>query len=228
LPRAAGTQREARPSESKDGAASSPGARKGTLASIILAAGASSRMGTPKALLDYRGETFLDRLIRVLGAATDPVIVVLGYHSEQIRAGVRGHAHFAVNPEPERGQLSSLQTGLAALPTEAEGFAFIPMDCPVVREDTVARLAQAFLARHPETLLVIPRCTDDDGYHRGHPVFAARDIAEEILALPPGAQARDVIHGHVPRTQYVDVDDRGILADVDDPAAYRRLLESLP
>jgi molybdenum cofactor cytidylyltransferase len=198
--------------------------RERAIASIILAAGASSRMGTPKALLDYRGETFLDRLIRVLGAVTDPVIVVLGHHAEQIRSGVRGQARFAINPEPERGQLSSLQTGLAGLPPEAEGVAFIPMDCPAVREETVARLAQTFLARDRETLLVIPRCGND----RGHPVFAARAIAEEILALPSGAQARDVIHRHIPSTQYVDVDDPGILTDVDDPAAYRHLLESLP
>jgi molybdenum cofactor cytidylyltransferase len=198
------------------------------IASVILAAGASRRMGTPKALLDYRGETFLDRLIRVLGNATDPVIVVLGHHAEKIRAGVTNRARFVINPEPERGQLSSLQTGLAALPSDAEGAAFIPMDCPAVREDTVARLAQAFLTRDPETLLVIPRYKDDSGHHRGHPVFAARTIAAEILALPATAQARDVIHSYIPRTQYVDVDDRGILTDVDDPAAYRHLLESLP
>ena len=190
-------------------------------------------MGTPKALLDYRGETFLDRLIRVLGAVTDPVIVVLGYHAAEIQsaaiqAAPRRQANFVVNPAPERGQLSSLQTGLAALPPDALGFAFIPMDCPAVGEETVARLAQAFLARDPQTLMVIPRCQDEKGHHRGHPVFAARAIADEILALPPGAQARDVIHRHVPRTQYLDVEDRGILADVDDPAAYRRLLESLP
>lgn len=215
-------------------------ARERAIAGIILAAGASSRMGTPKALLDYRGETFLDRLIRVLGAVTDPAIVVLGYHVAQIRAGVRSAAHssarFVINPEPERGQLSSLQTGLAALPPEAEGVAFIPMDCPAVREETVARLADAFLARDPATLLVIPRYRDLHGQHsgvqpgvqRGHPVFAARAIAAELLALPSGAQARDVIHGHIPRTQYVDVDDPGILTDVDDPAAYRHLLESLP
>ncbi|HEY1754174.1 MAG TPA: nucleotidyltransferase family protein [Bryobacteraceae bacterium] len=198
------------------------------IASVILAAGASRRMGTPKALLDYRGETFLDRLIRVLGAATDPVIVVLGHQAARIRAGVSGNAHFVMNPEPERGQLSSLQTGLAALPSEAEGVAFLPMDCPAVGEQTVARLAHAFVERNPETLLVIPRCKDGAVYHRGHPVFASRAIAAEILALPDGAQARDVIHSHIPGTQYVDVEDRGILMDVDDPAGYRQLLESLP
>jgi molybdenum cofactor cytidylyltransferase len=221
-------QRGARPPESEDARAPLRCAPEKVIASVILAAGASSRMGTPKALLDYRGETFLDRLIRVLGTVTDPVIVVLGYHAAQIRAAVGSHAKFAINPEPERGQLSSLQTGLAALPPEAEGFAFIPMDCPAVLEETVARLARDFIGRDSETLLVIPRCSYDHREHRGHPVFATRAIAEEILALPSDAKASDVIHRHIPRTQYVDVDDRGILADVDDPAAYRRLLETLP
>jgi molybdenum cofactor cytidylyltransferase len=179
-------------------------------------------MGTPKALLDYRGETFLDRLIRVMGSAANPVIVVLGYHAEHIRARISGAAQFVLNPAPERGQLSSLHTGLAAVPPAAQGFAFIPMDCPAVAESTVTSLAAAFRRRAPETLLVIPR---HDG-KRGHPVFASREILDELLSLPLDAQARDVVHRHIPDTQYIDVDDPGILADVDDPEAYRRLMET--
>jgi molybdenum cofactor cytidylyltransferase len=202
------------------------------IASIILAAGASSRMGTPKALLDYRGETFLDRLIRVLGAVTNPVIVVLGYHASEIRAQIRanasGRARFVINPDPARGQLSSLQTGLAALPANGEGFAFIPMDCPAVREDTVAHLSGAFIARDPATLFVIPRSVfPGTTGKRGHPVFAARSIAQELLALPADGKASDVVHRHVPRTHYVDLDDPGILTDIDDREGYRKLLETL-
>jgi molybdenum cofactor cytidylyltransferase len=191
------------------------------IASVVLAAGASRRMGSPKALLEYRGETFLDRLIRVTGAVCAPVIVVLGHQAAEIRAKIKTPAHFVINPDPERGQLSSLQTALAALPPEAEGFAFMPMDCPAVSEDTLARLAAAFHQRDAQTLLVIPRLGDQ----RGHPVFATRRIAEELLALPLTGAARDVVHGHVAQTQYVDVEDAGILTDVDDPDAYRRLLE---
>ena len=193
------------------------------IAGIILAAGASSRMGSPKALLEYRGETFVHRLVRVLSGVCDPVIVVLGYHADAIRASVDdAAASIAINPAPERGQLSSLQTALATLPADAEGFLFTPVDSPAVEIETIERVAAEFRRRDAETALVIPRYA---GKH-GHPVFAARAIADEFLALPLTAQARDVIHGHVPRTMYVDVDDPGILRDVDDPESYRRLSEA--
>lgn len=191
------------------------------IAGIILAAGASRRMGMPKALLDYRGETFVGRLVRVLGAGSPQVIVVLGYQAEEIRPRVPGTAKIVVNPDPSRGQLSSLQTALGALPAEAEGFGFIPVDCPAVEAGTVEKLARAFEERNPSTLFVIPRQSG----RRGHPVLAARSVAAEFLALPPTAEARDVVHAHVDRTEYVDVDDVGIFTDVDDPEAYRQLQE---
>lgn len=190
------------------------------IAGIILAAGASSRMGRPKALLDFHGETFLARLVRVMRQECDPVLVVLGSGAGEIRSNAPPGATFAENPDPERGQLSSLQTALAVLPAAAEGFLFTPVDCPAVKPSTVARLARAAAERDPATVLVIPRC----GGRRGHPVFAARALAQEFLALPPTAQARDVVHRHVPHTRYLEVDDPGILSDIDDPESYRRLL----
>lgn len=193
------------------------------IAGVILAAGASSRMGgSPKALLDYRGETFVGRLVRILSAVCDPVIVVLGSHAERIRPAIGAHARVAVNPAPERGQLSSLQTALAELPASAEGFLFIPVDCPAAEQETAARVIAGFRARDPKIHFVVPQYR---GKH-GHPVCASREIAAEILALPETAQARDVVHRHVPDTLYVEVDDAGILTDVDDPERYRRLAES--
>jgi molybdenum cofactor cytidylyltransferase len=196
------------------------------IAGIILAAGASSRMGSPKALLEYRGESFIQRLVRVLSPVCERVIVVLGYHAAEIQPGIPGSAVVTINPAPERGQLSSLQTGLAALPLDADGFLFTPVDSPAVESDTIERLADEFRRRDPATLLVIPRIQTPNGPKRGHPVFASRAIAEELLALPPTAMASEVIHGHIPQTVYVDVDDPGILTDIDDREAYRRLSEA--
>jgi molybdenum cofactor cytidylyltransferase len=191
------------------------------IAGIILAAGASSRMGTPKALLDYRGETFLDRLIRVLGMECDPVIVALGYHAEEVRAGARGRARFAINPDPSRGQLSSLQTALAEVPGDVEGFLFTPVDCPSAEASTVSRIVDAF--RGPEKpMLVIPR---HDG-RRGHPVCARHELIAEFLALRPDGQAKEVVRRYVDRTHYLDTFDAGVISDIDDPEAYRILQES--
>jgi CTP:molybdopterin cytidylyltransferase MocA len=192
------------------------------IAGIILAAGASSRMGTPKALLDYRGETFLDRLIRVLGTVCDPVIVVLGYHAEEIRARAGGRARFAVNSDPSRGQLSSLQTGLREVPSEAEGFLFIPVDCPAAEPSTIERIVEA-LHSAEQPLLVIPRHAS----LRGHPVCARRELIEEFLALAPEGQAKEVVKRHADRTHYFDTADAGVLSDIDDPEAYRILQESV-
>ena len=183
-------------------------------------------MGSPKALLEYRGETFIQRLVRVLSPVCERVIVVLGYHAAAIRPGVPASAVVAVNAAPERGQLTSLQAGLTVLPADAEGFLFTPVDSPAVERATVERLADAFRRRDAATLLVIPRIQTPSGPQRGHPVFAARAIAEELLALPPTGTASDVIHGHIPQTVYVDVDDPGILIDIDDREAYRRLSEA--
>ncbi|MEP6961492.1 MAG: nucleotidyltransferase family protein [Acidobacteriota bacterium] len=190
------------------------------VAGIILAAGASERMGTPKALLDYHGETFVGRLTRILATNCDTVIVVLGNHVDDIRPHVPNRARVVVNPDPSRGQLSSLQCALAELPPDAAGFAFIPVDCPAVAEETVQQLSQTFAHRDPSTLFVIPRLASK----RGHPVFATRAIADELLSLQPTDEARAVVHRHVSQTQYVEVADAGIFADIDTPEAYQRLL----
>jgi molybdenum cofactor cytidylyltransferase len=191
------------------------------IAAVILAAGASQRMGSPKALLDYRGETFLNRLIRVLGNECHPVIGVLGYHADTIRAHAAGKVQFVINPGPERGQLSSLQTGLAAVPQDVEGFLFTPVDSPAIRESTLKQLVVRFQNKTPQTQFVIPRYEGQ----RGHPVFAVPSLLAEFLALPLTGQAKDIVHAYVPRTEYVDVDDPGILADIDNREAYRELME---
>ncbi len=198
----------------------------GGLAAVILAGGASSRMGAPKALLMAPGgsETFLDRFIGILRPHCSPVIVVLGHDADRIRAGLsrQSEAVFVVNRDYAQGQLSSLQTGLGSVPADAAGVLFTPVDYPMVRPETIARLAAEFGRRAGSSVLVIPRFQG----RSGHPVCAAREIIPEFLRLPAGAQARDVVHQHTARTCYVDVDDSGILRDVDDPEAYRAELGS--
>jgi molybdenum cofactor cytidylyltransferase len=191
-----------------------------SIAGIILSGGASRRMGTPKALLRFQNETFLDRLIRVFSAVCDPIIVVVGEHADPIRCGIeRGRdVLFAVNPDPERGMLSSLQCGLALVPSNADAAMFLPVDHPNIEVSTIETLAARFRAdRAPVT---VPTYA---GEH-GHPVCIARQLITELLALPPGAKASDVIHRHVAQTSYIEVLDQAVVTDVDDPQAYADLL----
>jgi molybdenum cofactor cytidylyltransferase len=187
-------------------------------AAVILAGGASSRMGSPKALLHIDGETFADRLIGVFDPVCSQVVVVLGHHAEQIRKGIKRAADFVFNSEHALGQLTSLQCGLRAVREDADAVLFTPVDYPAFRGDTVRLL----VSRIGDAPVIVPRF---DGRH-GHPVLVSRQVAREFLTLAADRTARDVIHRHVGHTLYIDVDDPGILRDVDDPAAYRALLQA--
>ncbi len=168
-------------------------------------------MGSPKALLEWNGETVLERMIGLIGAAADPVIVVVGFHAETIPPTAR--ATRVVNPAPERGMLSSLQCGLRAVPEECEAVLFTPVDYPAVTVETVRALAAV---RAPVAIPVF------EG-RRGHPVLVSRPVAREILALPEDARASDVIRRYLDRAIMVEVNDRGVVEDIDDPATYQRL-----
>ncbi|MEZ5400341.1 MAG: nucleotidyltransferase family protein [Bryobacteraceae bacterium] len=188
-------------------------------AAIILAAGASSRMGSPKPLLKLGGETFADRLIRVFGAHCDPVILVLGHHAAAVERGLKRHGEAAVvrNPDPDRGQTSSLQTGIAAC--AGSDFLFSPVDAPAVSEGTVAMLVARWRRRTGSEWIFRPR---HEG-RRGHPVLVCGPVARQLAALDPGEPARETIRAHRAETVFVDVDDAGILSDVDEPDEYRTL-----
>jgi CTP:molybdopterin cytidylyltransferase MocA len=178
--------------------------------------------GPLKPLLEYQGETFLDRQIRLYHQLGGPVVVVLGFHADAVRAGLRaaGEALITVNPEPERGQLSSLQCGLRALPSGCEAAFFLPVDSPGVQPETLRALAGAWSLETNKPAFVVPRF---DG-RRGHPVLMNARLFAEMLALPDGATARDVVHRYRAETVQVDAADPAIHLDIDDAAAYEALL----
>ncbi len=186
-----------------------------SVAGLILAAGESRRMGFPKALLSYHDETFLDTLIGLFGRHCSPVIVVLGAHADRIRREAQRPAIFVVNPHFERGMTTSLQCGLRAVPAAADGVLLTLVDHPAVTPATLDLLLAG-----PRPLLRIPRYRDK----RGHPVWFSRALIPEFLALTEDAAARDVVHSHFPEAEFLDLDDPGIVADIDDRAAYQELL----
>lgn len=188
-----------------------------SVAGIILAAGESRRMGFPKALLRYRAETFLDTLIGLFAARCQSVIVVLGAHADRIREGTLRPATFVINPDYQRGQTTSMQCGLRAVPAAAESVLFTLVDHPAVAPATL----DALLAAPPtsDTLVRVPRHQG----RRGHPIWFSRELIAEFLELPENGAAREIVRTHASHTEFLDVDDAGILADIDDPAAYGRL-----
>jgi molybdenum cofactor cytidylyltransferase len=191
------------------------------IAGLILAAGESSRMGRDKALLTYRGRTFLETIVSTLReAGIARVVVVLGHHAEEIRNTVRlDDIEVVVNFEYQRGQTSSLQAGLGALASEEpEAIVLCLVDHPAVSAATVRKLLESFQQfRAP---VVIPT---DQG-RRGHPLVISRALFPEFLSLSPEAGANTIIRKHRDATQFLEVDDLGIVLDVDGPETYRRLL----
>jgi molybdenum cofactor cytidylyltransferase len=190
------------------------------IAGLILAAGESSRMGRDKALLAYRGRTFLESIILNLrNAGIGKIVVVLGHHAEEIqRAADLAGVQVVLNRGYRRGQTSSLQAGLAALQKfSPEAVVLCLVDHPAVSAAVITKLKDRFERTRPA--VVIPTC---EGQH-GHPVVIGREVFSELLALRPNEGANNVIRKYRDATQFVEVDDRGILLDVDDPETYRRL-----
>jgi molybdenum cofactor cytidylyltransferase len=190
------------------------------IAGLILAAGESSRMGTPKATLAYRGQTFLESIVKTLrSAGLERIVVVLGHQAEDIQRQVKIEpAQVVINPDYRSGQTSSLQAGLRALVADdLEAVLLCLVDHPAVSEATVARVVASF--RQCGTPVVIPTYQG----RRGHPVLLGRQVFEELLGLSGDAGADSVVRRHRRATQYVEVEDEGVVIDVDDPEDYRRL-----
>jgi molybdenum cofactor cytidylyltransferase len=190
------------------------------IAGLILAAGESTRMGTDKALLVYRGQTFLDGIIATLRAAgIERIVVVLGHHAAEIeRVANLANIEVALNADYQRGQTSSLQKGLAALAGQPVDVVVLSLvDHPAVQAETIAKLIIAFRASGAP--VVIPTYRDQ----RGHPVLIGRQLFDELLGLPPDAGANTVIRKYRGSTQWVEVADAGVLIDVDDLGGYQKL-----
>ncbi len=190
---------------------------------IILAAGASTRMGRPKALLEFDGRACLELALASVKGLGTPV-VVLGAAREEIQSRVRlGSVQIAINEDFEQGQTSSLKAGLACLSPAAAAFLLYPVDFPLVSTEEVARVADAFLAcQDPHKALFIPSYS----MQRGHPVLCRRELAGEFAALPDDAPARTVINFRPQRISYVEFEQAYILMDMDTPEDYAKCLEA--
>jgi CTP:molybdopterin cytidylyltransferase MocA len=177
-------------------------------------------MGRPKAMLPLEGETFLQRTVRTLRAGgCDPVLVVVAAGEKQLAAEAeRAGARVLFNPDPGEGPITSLRLALAAIGDSVAGFAYLPVDHPMVRPATVATLLDA--ARSTGAKLTVPRHRGK----RGHPAVFGAGLFAELADPTLEGGARTVVHRHLEGAVLVDVDDAGVLTDIDTPEAYAAVL----
>ena len=193
---------------------------------VILAAGESTRMGRDKALLPWPPvsprDTFLSATIAALRDFNDLVIVVVG-NNEPILAPLAYSSGASVvrNPEPERGQFSSLQAGLQEVLNRGRDAAMVtPVDRPPVAESTLSHLRHEFLAALERgSWVVIP---EHDGRH-GHPILMGREMIEAFLKAPSHSTAGDVKRQFESRIEYVPVEDPHVSLNVNTPEDYAAL-----
>ena len=189
------------------------------ISGIVLSAGESRRMGSPKALLRYQGKTFIERICDAyLTAGVDELIIVLGARANELRQAIPAYPTLrtVVNPRYFQGQLSSLMTGIGALSSESEAVIVNLVDHPLISANTISALIASF-RESPLPILIA-------SYNgkRGHPVLFSRQVYGEILAAPLDQGAKVVVRKDPSRVREIQLDDPGILADIDTPEDYRR------
>lgn len=201
-----------------------------TVAAVLPAAGASRRMRRSKLLLPFGGTTLAGASAAALrDAGVDPIVLVAAPGDLALQEWARAEGlQLAVNPDPGRGMLSSIQEGVAALGGGAElarrGWTLLvsPADLPRLRSATVTLL----LARMREA--GAPLAVPVYGGRRGHPLAVAPALIPEIAILDPDVGLRQLRERHAAAALELPVDDPGTVQDVDTPEEYERLAGAPP
>jgi molybdenum cofactor cytidylyltransferase len=180
---------------------------------ILLAAGESRRMGFPKPLLRLGSRTFIEVLAAAILPNVARLIVVVGAHGRAVREAIPVDPRILVveNPDYLLGQLSSIKAALPHVGPQASGAMVHLADHPMVRAATFAAVIEGY--RHLGRSIVIARHRG----RRGHPVVFARGLFGELAAAPNDQGARAVVAADPARVAYVEVDDAGVLTDLDTP-----------
>ncbi len=189
------------------------------LSGLILAAGRSTRMGRPKALLPLGPGTLIEQAVALFReAGLRDILAVVGHRREKLAAllGAAG-ARVVVNPHYDAGMFSSVQAGVGQLDPAATGVFVLPVDVPLVRPWTLRHLGAVFAAR--PTRILVPTFAGQPG----HPPLIPAALAPEIAAFRAPGGLRAFLTSRRERLQAVEVPDRHVLFDVDRPADYAEL-----
>jgi len=188
------------------------------LPAVILAAGLSSRMRELKPLLPLDG---VPAVLRVAGAYRDvglEAVVVLGFGAERVAPLLDAHGvRYVVNHDYEDGMYSSIRCGVRALPRDVRAFFVHPVDCALVRSETLGLLARS--VEEPEAGVAYPVHDAE----RGHPPLVAAALRAAILAEEPKGGLKELLTRGEAGACDVQVDDPNVLLDMDDASAYARL-----
>lgn len=186
----------------------------------MLAAGQSERMGRPKPLLELDGETFLERAIRLLRlGGCRSVTVVLNAKDVVGRQLARASgAEVVVNPRDESEPIDSLRLAVESLPPDSLAALVLPVDAPLVSLDAIHAVIEAFGERRAPA--VVPVHAGQDG----HPVLVSWTLFDNVQDEDLAEGLRSLLEAHADEIERVAVDDAGVLADVDTPEQYARLM----
>jgi molybdenum cofactor cytidylyltransferase len=196
-----------------------------TVGAVLLAAGAGSRLGgRPKALLELGGVPLVMRqLVALSGAGVDELVLVLGHHADAIEAAVASlPITIARNPEPERGQASSVITGLRALSPRLDAVIVALADQPMIDAQDIVALIGAFKKRG-DASMVVPRVSGADGRAEpGNPVIFDSALRERWLAGEADLACRRWRQEHPEQVRWFDTDNRRYRLDIDTPEDIER------
>lgn len=186
------------------------------ITALILAAGSSKRMGQPKLPLPWGETTVLGQVIATFKAAgVEDILVITGGAREQVERLVGSSARIMFNPGYAEGEmLSSVQAGLAGVQPETEAVLIGLGDQPQVQAGSVRLVVEEY-ARSRASLIV-----PSFQMRRGHPWLVARPYWDEILHMDPPESPREFLTRHANDIRYVEVNDPGILKDLDTPDDY--------
>ena len=192
------------------------------VSAVVLAAGCSSRIGEVKQLLRLGGRLMLEQTLEnVRRSGVEEVVLVLGFAAEAIRREIPqtllDSVRIAMNENYERGMAGSLRVGLEAVGTAMDAALIVLADQPFVRPETMRRILDVYRSSGPK--IVIPHYNDE----RGNPVLLDRSIFPEAMGLSGDVGCRAIFANHSDVTACVEVDDPGILADIDTREDYDRL-----
>lgn len=192
--------------------------RGGPVAGVVLAAGASTRMGRNKLFCELDGETLLRRAVRRAGeAGLDPVLVVVGHEAERALSELAGLPFRPVpNPDYARGVNSSVHAGIAAVPPKAAAAMVILADMPFVTAEMIATLVERFHGSDA------PLVVSDYGGVNAPPTLYSRPLFAELLEMEGEGCGKQVVRRHQAEALGVSWPPEA-LSDVDVPEDYERV-----